>query len=101
MDIATRPDCVGEDVVSLLCEYSKRKPVWVELGLQTIHEDTAAYIRRGYDLTCFENALKRLHDAQIPVIVHVILGLPGEDKEKMLETHLQDQYFQAHEEAAA
>lgn len=86
VDIATRPDCVGEDVVSLLCEYSKRKPVWVELGLQTIHEDTAAYIRRGYDLTCFENALKRLHDAQIPVIVHVILGLPGEDKEKMLET---------------
>ena len=86
MDIATRPDCVGEDVVSLLCEYSKRKPVWVELGLQTIHEDTAAYIRRGYDLTCFENALKRLNDAQIPVIVHVILGLPGEDKEKMLET---------------
>ena len=86
VDIATRPDCVGEDVVSLLCEYSKRKPVWVELGLQTIHEDTAAYIRRGYDLTCFENALKRLNDAQIPVIVHVILGLPGEDKEKMLET---------------
>ena len=74
MDIATRPDCVGEDVVSLLCEYSKRKPVWVELGLQTIHEDTAAYIRRGYDLTCFENALKRLNDAQIPVIVHVILA---------------------------
>ena len=60
--------------------------MWVELGLQTIHEDTAAYIRRGYDLTCFENALKRLNDAQIPVIVHVILGLPGEDKEKMLET---------------
>ena len=84
--VSTRPDCVGEDVVSLLCEYSKRKPVWVELGLQTIHEDTAAYIRRGYDLTCFENALKRLNDAQIPVIVHVILGLPGEDKEKMLET---------------
>ena len=53
VDIATRPDCVGEDIVSLLCEYSKRKPVWVELGLQTIHEDTAAYIRRGYDLTCF------------------------------------------------
>ena len=79
VDIATRPDCVGEDVVSLLCEYSKRKPVWVELGLQTIHEDTAAYIRRGYDLTCFENAFKRVNDAQIPVIVHVILGLPGED----------------------
>lgn len=81
MDIATRPDCVGEDVVSLLVNIPK-KPVWVELGLQTIHEDTAAYIRRGYDLTCFENALKRLNDAQIPVIVHVILGLPGEDKEK-------------------
>lgn len=86
VDIATRPDCVDEDVVSLLSEYAKRKPVWVELGLQTIHEDTAAYIRRGYDLSCFEAALARLTHAHIPVVVHVILGLPGEDKEKMLET---------------
>ena len=86
LSIGTRPDCLGEDVLTLLSELNTIKPVWVELGLQTIHEDTAAYIRRGYDLTCFENALKRLNDAQIPVIVHVILGLPGEDKEKMLET---------------
>ena len=86
LSIGTRPDCLGEDVLTLLSELNTIKPVWVELGLQTIHEDTAAYIRRGYDLTCFENALKRLNVAQIPVIVHVILGLPGEDKEKMLET---------------
>ena len=86
VDIATRPDCVGEDVVTLLSEYAKRKPVWVELGLQTIHEKTARYIRRGYELSCFEATLARLKDAQIPVVVHVILGLPGEDKEMMLET---------------
>ena len=82
VDIATRPDCVGEDV-DFFVNIPKKAGV-VELGLQTIHEDTAAYIRRGYDLTCFEN--ERLNDAQIPVIVHVILGLPGEDKGKMLET---------------
>jgi uncharacterized protein len=86
VDIATRPDCVGEDVVALLAEYAKKKPVWVELGLQTIHEETAKYIRRGYERTCFEAALARLKAAQIPVVVHVILGLPGETKEMMLET---------------
>lgn len=86
VSIATRPDCVDEAVTQLLCEYSKIKPVWVELGLQTIHEDTAAYIRRGYTLTCFEEAVKLLKKAGINVIVHVILGLPGEDKQKMLET---------------
>lgn len=86
VSIATRPDCVDEEVTALLCEYAKRKPVWVELGLQTIHEDTADYIRRGYALSCFEAALERLKRARIPVIVHVILGLPGEDKKRMLET---------------
>ena len=86
VDIATRPDCVGEDVVSLLCEYSKRKPVWVELGLQTIHADTAAYIRRGYPLSTFETAVKNLHARNLEVIVHTILGLPGESPERMLET---------------
>ena len=86
VDIATRPDCVGEDVVSLLCEYSKRKPVWVELGLQTIHADTAAYIRRGYPLSTFEAAVKNLHARNLEVIVHTILGLPGESSEQMLET---------------
>ena len=86
LSIGTRPDCLGDDVVALLGRLNRIKPVWVELGLQTIHEDTARYIRRGYDLVVYEDALRRLKAAGLTVIVHVILGLPGEDRKKMLET---------------
>ena len=86
LSIGTRPDCLPDEVVALLGRLNRIKPVWVELGLQTIHEDTARYIRRGYDLVVYEDALRRLKAAGLTVIVHVILGLPGEDREKMLET---------------
>ena len=86
LSIGTRPDCLPEEVVALLARLNRRKPVWVELGLQTIHEDTARYIRRGYELPVYEDALARLKGAGIHVIVHVILGLPGEDWERMLAT---------------
>lgn len=86
LSIATRPDCLPEDVVELLAELNQRKPVWVELGLQTIHEETAKNIRRGYALPVYEDALTRLHRRGIQVIAHVILGLPGETQEQMLET---------------
>lgn len=86
LSIATRPDCLGDDVLDLLSELNQQKPVWVELGLQTIHAETAAYIRRGYDLACFDNAVASLKARGLQVIVHVILGLPGEDKGKMLQT---------------
>ena len=86
LSIGTRPDCLPDDVVELLARLNRIKPVWVELGLQTIHEDTARYIRRGYELSVYEDALGRLKAAGITVIVHVILGLPGEDRERMLAT---------------
>lgn len=86
LSIATRPDCIPDEVINLLIRLSKQKPVWVELGLQTIHEETADFIRRGYKLSCFEDTLQRLKQAGIPVIVHVILGLPGEDRQMMLDT---------------
>ncbi len=86
LSIATRPDCLGEEVTELLTELNKIKPVWVELGLQTVHEDSAEYIRRGYRLGVFEAAVNKLSAAGIEVIVHVILGLPGETPAQMLET---------------
>lgn len=86
LSIGTRPDCLGEDVLSLLSCLNQIKPVWIELGLQTIHEDTAAYIRRGYPLSCFEEALNALRSQNIEVIVHTILGLPGENRERILQT---------------
>lgn len=86
LSIATRPDCLGEPVLELLSRIRRIKPVWVELGLQTIHPATAAYIRRGYDLPVFEQAVKDLRRAGITVIVHTILYLPGETKLQMLET---------------
>ena len=86
LSIGTRPDCLGEDILSLLEELNQKKPVWVELGLQTIHEKTAAYIRRGYPLSYFEEAVKELRKRNLEVIVHTILGLPGETKEDILET---------------
>lgn len=86
LSIGTRPDCLGEDVVTLLSRLNRQKPVWVELGLQTIHEKTAAYIRRGYPLSCFEDAVRRLRSEDIEVIVHTILGLPGESTQDILNT---------------
>ena len=86
LSIGTRPDCLGEDVLELLDELNRVKPVWVELGLQTMHERTAAYIRRGYPLSVFETAVRELRVRKIEVIVHTILGLPGESEEDILET---------------
>lgn len=86
LSIGTRPDCLGKDVVTLLSRLNRQKPVWVELGLQTIHEKTAAYIRRGYPLSCFEDAVRRLRSEDIEIIVHTILGLPGESTQDILNT---------------
>ena len=86
LSIGTRPDCLPEEVIGLLARLNQIKPVWVELGLQTIHEETARYIRRGYPLPVYEDALRRLKAAGITVITHVILGLPGESREMMLAT---------------
>ncbi len=86
VSIATRPDCLGEDVIRLLAELKEVKPVWIELGLQTIHPDTAAYIRRGYALSAYDQAVKLLRARGIETIVHMILGLPGETPEMMVQT---------------
>lgn len=86
LSIGTRPDCLGEDILDLLSQLNRIKPVWVELGLQTIHPATARYIRRGYPLSCFEEAVKNLHARDLDIIVHTILGLPGETTEQMLQT---------------
>ena len=86
LSVGTRPDCLGEEVLDLLEELNRIKPVWIELGLQTIHEKTAQYIRRGYRLSCFDQAVENLRKRNIEVIVHTILGLPGESREEILET---------------
>lgn len=86
LSIATRPDCLDPEILDLLCELNQIKPVWIELGLQTIHPDTATYIRRGYDLPVFERAVSELRARGIEVIVHTILCLPGESTEDMLHT---------------
>ncbi len=88
LDIGTRPDCLPPEMVEMLqnLQLSSGKPVWVELGLQTIHEETARRIRRGYALPVFEDAYRRLKENSLEVIVHVILGLPGESREDMLDT---------------
>lgn len=86
LSVATRPDCLPDDVLELLGELNGIKPVWVELGLQTIHEETAKYIRRGYTLDVYDNAVRRLKSKGIEVITHVILGLPNETHEDMYET---------------
>ncbi len=89
ISVATRPDCLDSDVLSLLDRLNQDYPdkfIWIELGLQTIHEQTAVLIRRGYPLSVFDQALASLRKISIPVIVHVILGLPGEDRQMMLET---------------
>lgn len=86
LSIATRPDCLPDDVLQLLEEINQIKPVWVELGLQTIHPQTVTYIRRGYPLEVFEEAVNNLRKRNISVITHTILGLPGENEDMMLET---------------
>ena len=84
--IGTRPDCLGEDVIRLLAQINAVKPVCVELGLQTIHEETARYIRRGYETAVYFDAVRRLKAAGIEVVTHIILGLPGETPEMMVKT---------------
>lgn len=86
LSIATRPDCLGDDVLELLDRLNKIKPVWVELGLQSIHKQTADYIRRGYELDVYDIAVRNLHNIGINVITHIILGLPNESKEMMIDT---------------
>jgi len=87
LSIATRPDCLSDEVCALLSEINKIKPVWVELGLQTIHKDTAKYIRRGYPLKEYDLALRKLKKIGITqIITHVILGLPNETKKDVCET---------------
>lgn len=84
LSIATRPDCLSDKVLALLDELNQIKPVWVELGLQTIHEKTADYIRRGYQLAVYDKAVCDLNAIGIHTITHIILGLPEETKEDML-----------------
>lgn len=86
LSIGTRPDCLPDDVLRLLSDIRKIKPVFVELGLQTVHPATAAYIRRGYDLEIYDRAVSRLHEIGVNVVTHVILGLPFEDRRMMLDT---------------
>lgn len=86
LSIATRPDCLGDDVLDLLDELNKKKPVWVELGLQTIHEKSAEYIRRGYALNVYDESVKKLHKIGVNVITHIILGLPNESKKEIIES---------------
>lgn len=86
LSVATRPDCLPDETIGLLSELNKIKPVWVELGLQTIHENTAEYIRRGYKLSVYDNAVKRLHNEKISVITHIIIGLPNETEDMIVES---------------
>ncbi len=84
--IATRPDCLSEEVLDLLEEMNKKTFLWVELGLQTIHEKTAKFIRRGYSLDCYDEAIEQLKKRNIKVVTHLIFGLPGESREEILSS---------------
>ena len=86
LSIATRPDCLGDDVIKLLAELNRMKPVWVELGLQTINESTAKLINRGYELSCYDEAVRKLKNIGVEIITHMIIGLPYETKEDILST---------------
>ena len=86
LSIGTRPDCLPDEVLDLCARVNREKSVWLELGLQTIHEDTAVFIRRGYPLSVFTQAVYALAERNIPVVVHIILGLPGESRETVLRT---------------
>ncbi len=84
--IGTRPDCLDGDVIALLQEINAQKPVSIELGLQTVHPESAQYIRRGYETAVYFDAVRQLKEAGIQVVTHVILGLPGETAEQMVQT---------------
>ncbi|NLJ87394.1 MAG: TIGR01212 family radical SAM protein [Epulopiscium sp.] len=84
--IATRPDCLNDEVLELLDEINKKTFLWIELGLQTMHEKTASFIQRGYPLSCFNEAVYNLYKRKIEIVVHLILGIPGESKEDMLSS---------------
>lgn len=86
ISIGTRPDCLGDGVVALLEELNRKKPVYVELGLQTVHEETARYIRRGYPTRVYDDAVRRLKAAGLEVVTHLILGLPGETEEMAVQS---------------
>lgn len=86
LSIATRPDCLEQEKVELLGRLNKIKPIFVELGLQTVNEETAKYIRRGYTLDVYDDAVERLHEQGINVVTHIIIGLPYETKEDMLSS---------------
>lgn len=86
LSIGTRPDCIDDEKLEMIKSLNRIKPVWAELGLQTIHDETAERIHRGYSTSVFEECYKRLKAAGLTVIVHVILGLPGESRKDMLDT---------------
>lgn len=86
MSVGTRPDCFNTEIFALVEKCNKIKPVWIELGLQTIHEETARFIRCGYTLDVFNNTVKELRKRNIYIVVHIILGLPGESEEDIIET---------------
>ncbi len=86
LSLGTRPDCIGNDVIDMLKGLKEKKPLWIELGLQTINEESARHFHRGYELSVFEDSYKRLKEIGASVIVHVIFGLPGETGEDMLST---------------
>lgn len=86
LSIGTRPDCLGNEIIELLERLNKIKPIFVELGLQTIHDDSAKYIRRGYELSVYDDAVRRLHKAGLNVVTHLIIGLPNETKDDMLKS---------------
>lgn len=84
--VGTRPDCVTRDTIDLLASHGEKYPVWIEYGLQSAHDQTLVRINRGHDVACFERAVLMAREAGLNVCAHVILGLPGEDREKMLDT---------------
>lgn len=86
LSIGTRPDCLGDEIIELLERLNKIKPIFVELGLQTIHENTAKHIRRGYELSVYDDSVRRLHKAGLNVVTHLIIGLPNETKDDMLKS---------------
>ncbi|MEE1218918.1 MAG: TIGR01212 family radical SAM protein [Ruminococcus sp.] len=86
LSIATRPDCISDDVIDLLVKLNKIKPIWIELGLQTIHKSSSEYIRRGYPLEVYDKIATKLRNNGISVITHIILGLPNETRQMMLQS---------------
>lgn len=86
LSIGTRPDCLPKEVITLLSELNTIKPVWVELGLQTSNENTAKHINRGYSLDVFEKAVLDLNSINVDVIVHLIIGLPNETKNDIINS---------------